>query len=239
MVQKSNSAFVALGDSEAASLPYPRVLLRSDRAECRSKWVETRTNKGRIRAGGDGCEKVTSRTGPRGGVRVRVFEEIQKQKRRKMKRNRRDGSAQQRSGLARWRRLYSARLREPCLHGGPFTFLCFKSGRPGADQTGARRRLISEISPMSRDGRGGTGGGRSSNSAWCSTARLLEWPVATMGQQPWRLSFQKRCSCLVHVSPGSCVCVEMIRVVPTVRLADVHFNEVSGSPEITQPMSSP
>lgn len=37
----------------------------------------------------------------------------------------------------------------------------------------------------------------------------------------------------MHVSPRSCVCVEMIRVVPTVRLADVHFNEVSESPDNT------
>lgn len=37
-------------------------------------------------------------------------------------------------------------------------FLCFESGRPGADQTGARRRrrrLVSGIWPMSRDSRGG------------------------------------------------------------------------------------
>jgi hypothetical protein len=41
---------------------------------------------------------------------------------------------------------------------------------------------------------------------------------------------------LVHVSPRSCVCVcvETIRVVPTLRLADVHFNEVSEALEITQ-----
>lgn len=39
---------------------------------------------------------------------------------------------------------------------------------------------------------------------------------------------------LVHVSPRSCVCVEMIRVVPTLRRADVHFNEVSEALEITQ-----
>jgi hypothetical protein len=38
----------------------------------------------------------------------------------------------------------------------------------------------------------------------------------------------------VHVSPRSCVCVEMIRVVPTLHLADVHFNEVSEALAITQ-----
>ncbi len=35
--------------------------------------------------------------------------------------------------------------------------LCFKSGRPGADQTGARRRLICGIWPMSRDCQGVAG----------------------------------------------------------------------------------
>lgn len=40
--------------------------------------------------------------------------------------------------------------------------------------------------------------------------------------------------CLVHVSPGSSESVEMIRVVPRLRRADVRFNEVSGSREIRQ-----
>lgn len=44
--------------------------------------------------------------------------------------------------------------------------------------------------------------------------------------------FQKKLL-LVHVSPRSCICVEMIRVVPILRLADVHFNEVSEALEIT------
>lgn len=38
----------------------------------------------------------------------------------------------------------------------------------------------------------------------------------------------------MHVSPRSCACVEMIRVVPRLRLAGVHFNEVSEDLEITQ-----
>lgn len=96
-----------------------------------------------------------------------------------------------------------ARQRAPCLQGGPSPFLCFKCGRPGADQTGARRRLICGISPMSRDSRGvageGAAGARASRRAAgvaLSWRRALVLSALTLDARdtmpPWKLPSRRR-----------------------------------------------